>query len=36
MERRIIMYPVDISGITEKPGGRFIFNNDANEQTIRQ
>jgi hypothetical protein len=30
------MYPFDISGITEKPGGKFIFNNDVNEQTIRQ
>jgi len=30
------VYPKNISGIIEKPGGKFIFSNNANEQTVRQ
>jgi len=30
------MYPLDIHGITGKPNDKFVFNKDANEQTMRQ
>ena len=30
------MYPVNITGITGKSMGKFVFNKDANEQTMRQ